>query len=156
MPSLPLLFSTSIPSHIPISISIVPLSPSSLLPCYLLSSPTPPVFLPSSLPLILPPTILPSLPPSLSPPHSYPPFRRPHPILTRTPGGMAPPPTPIYAFRQKKWTLITTKDLLPGDLISLAFKKRSNNPQVTPTVVDKTKIKNEKKSGSEEQVSTLT
>lgn len=66
---------------------------------------------------------------------------------------MAPPPTPIYAFRQKKWTLITTKDLLPGDLISLAFKKRSNNPQVAPTVVDKSKIKNEKKSGSDEQVS---
>ena len=68
---------------------------------------------------------------------------------------MAPPPTPIYAFRQKKWTLITTKDLLPGDLISLAFKKRSNNPQVAPAVVDKTKIKNEKKSGSDEQVSKL-
>lgn len=72
---------------------------------------------------------------------------------------MAPPPTPIYAFRLKKWTLITTKDLLPGDLISLAFKKRSNSPQAAPqpaataAAADKSKIKNEKK--SDEQVSTV-
>lgn len=104
----------------------------------------PPALFPLSFPF---PPSLPSSLLSFLPPHS--------PTLTRTPGGMAPPPTPIYAFRQKKWTLITTKDLLPGDLISLAFKKRSNNPQVTPTVVDKTKIKNEKKSGTDEQVSKL-
>ena len=67
---------------------------------------------------------------------------------------MAPPPTPIYAFRVKKWILITTKDLLPGDLISLAFKKRSNTPQAVPPVVDKSKIKHEKK--NDEQVSTST
>ena len=71
---------------------------------------------------------------------------------------MAPPPTPIYAFRLKKWTLITTKDLLPGDLISLAFKKRSNSPQAAPQPAaagaDKSKIKNEKK--VDEQVSTRT
>lgn len=71
---------------------------------------------------------------------------------------MAPPPTPIYAFRLKKWTLITTKDLLPGDLISLAFKKRSNSPQAAPQPAagagaDKPKIKNEKK--NDEQVSTV-
>ena len=69
---------------------------------------------------------------------------------------MAPPPTPIYAFRLKKWTLITTKDLLPGDLISLAFKKRSNSPQAAPQPsagADKSKIKNEKK--NDEQVSTV-
>lgn len=40
-------------------------------------------------------------------------------------GGMAPKPTPIYAFRSRKWMVITTKDLLPGDIISLSFKKRS-------------------------------
>eukprot|EP01031_Cornospumella_fuschlensis_P038870 gene38870-47281_t len=39
-------------------------------------------------------------------------------------GGMAPKPTPIYAYRGKKWSIITSKDLLPGDIISLAFKKR--------------------------------
>ncbi|RYG68159.1 hypothetical protein EON64_05810 [archaeon] len=39
-------------------------------------------------------------------------------------GGMAPKPTPIYAYRGRKWSIITSKDLLPGDIISLAFKKR--------------------------------
>lgn len=48
-------------------------------------------------------------------------------------GGMAPKPSPIYAFRCGKWTLITTKDLLPGDLISLAFKKRAD-PNRSPLV----------------------
>ena len=42
-------------------------------------------------------------------------------------GGMAPKPTPIYALRGGKWVLVTTKDLLPGDLISLAFKKRTTD-----------------------------
>jgi manganese-transporting P-type ATPase len=42
-------------------------------------------------------------------------------------GGMAPKPSPIYAFRFNRWTLITTKDLLPGDIISLAFKKRPSS-----------------------------
>ena len=45
-------------------------------------------------------------------------------------GGMAPPPTPIFVFRCHKWTLVSTKDLLPGDLISLAFKKRQNQNAV--------------------------
>lgn len=40
-------------------------------------------------------------------------------------GGMAPKPSPIYVYRCKKWMVITTKDLLPGDIISLSFKKRS-------------------------------
>lgn len=44
-------------------------------------------------------------------------------------GGMSPKPSPIYAFRCGKWSIISTKDLLPGDLISLSFKKRSNRPQ---------------------------
>ena len=38
-------------------------------------------------------------------------------------GGMAPPPTPIYVYRCGKWMLLTTKDLLPGDMISLAYKQ---------------------------------
>eukprot|EP01038_Epipyxis_sp_PR26KG_P009128 gene9128-12312_t len=45
-------------------------------------------------------------------------------------GGMSPKPSPIYIFRNRKWSILTTKDLLPGDLISLSFKKRSNNPQL--------------------------
>lgn len=48
-------------------------------------------------------------------------------------GGMAPKPTPIYVYRCNKWTLITSKDLLPGDIISLAFKKRAmNTPNLLP------------------------
>jgi hypothetical protein len=39
---------------------------------------------------------------------------------------MAPKPSPIYAYRGNKWVLVTTKDLLPGDFISLAFKKRGD------------------------------
>lgn len=38
-------------------------------------------------------------------------------------GGMAPKPSPIYVLRCGKWSLLTTKDILPGDLISLAFKR---------------------------------
>lgn len=38
-------------------------------------------------------------------------------------GGMAPRPTPLYVFRGGKWTLVSTKDVLPGDLISLAYRK---------------------------------
>ena len=40
-------------------------------------------------------------------------------------GGMAPRPSPIYVFRCDRWVVVTTKDLLPGDLISLSYKKRA-------------------------------
>ena len=43
-------------------------------------------------------------------------------------GGMAPPPTPVYVFRCRRWVVVSTKDILPGDLISLAFCKRSASP----------------------------
>jgi cation-transporting ATPase 13A1 len=52
-------------------------------------------------------------------------------------GGMAPKPTPFFVLRSGKWSIGTTKDLLPGDLFSLAFKKRSVNNAVNvapPTV----------------------
>lgn len=53
-------------------------------------------------------------------------------------GGMAPKPTPVYVFRGGKWVLLTTKSILPGDLVSLSCKKRtpsqSNN---NGTVVEK-------------------
>jgi cation-transporting ATPase 13A1 len=39
---------------------------------------------------------------------------------------MAPKPTPIFVFRINKWTVVTTKELIPGDIISLSYKKRSN------------------------------
>lgn len=64
--------------------------------------------------------------------------------IIRTVGGMAPPPTPIYVYRWRKWVMVTTKDLLPGDFISLAFKKRSSSPPGAAgsnTSVKKTKIK---------------
>ena len=60
-------------------------------------------------------------------------------------GGMAPPPTPIFAYRLKRWSIITTKDILPGDLISLAFKKRSNTPVQTAVIVKKKDGKEGKK-----------
>jgi cation-transporting ATPase 13A1 len=37
-------------------------------------------------------------------------------------GGMAPKPISVYAFRHGKWTLMVSKDLLPGDLISVSYK----------------------------------
>lgn len=46
-------------------------------------------------------------------------------------GGMAPTASPIYVFRSGKWMKSTTKDLLPGDIISLAFKKRVALPAKT-------------------------
>lgn len=50
-------------------------------------------------------------------------------------GGMSPKPSPVYVYRANKWIIITTKDLLPGDIISLSFKKRANNnkPNLLPT-----------------------
>jgi cation-transporting ATPase 13A1 len=54
-------------------------------------------------------------------------------------GGMSPKPSPVYVYRANKWSIITTKDLLPGDIISLSFKKRANAnkpnllPAATPT-----------------------
>ena len=48
--------------------------------------------------------------------------------------------------------MITTKDILPGDLISLAFKKRSAAPPAPVAVVDdkKKKTKEEKKGNDED------
>jgi manganese-transporting P-type ATPase len=40
-------------------------------------------------------------------------------------GGMAPTASPVYVYRCSAWKVVTTKDLLPGDIISLSFKKRS-------------------------------
>ena len=48
--------------------------------------------------------------------------------------------------------MITTKDLLPGDLISLAFKKRSNYITQTTAIVDKKKVdqkNNQKNNGND-------
>lgn len=42
-------------------------------------------------------------------------------------GGMSPKPTPIFVYRCSRWVMTTTKDLLPGDVISLAYKKRAMN-----------------------------
>lgn len=48
-------------------------------------------------------------------------------------GGMAPIPSPIFVFRCHKWICVTTKDLLPGDLVSLAFRKRVPIMMPSPT-----------------------
>jgi high-affinity K+ transport system ATPase subunit B len=61
-------------------------------------------------------------------------------------GGMAPIPAPIYVFRCRKWVLVTTRDLLPGDLISLAFKKRSSAAQANKTAAAAAAAAKDKKS----------
>ena len=38
-------------------------------------------------------------------------------------GGMTPSPAPIYVYREKRWTLLSTKELLPGDIISVAYER---------------------------------
>lgn len=38
-------------------------------------------------------------------------------------GGMAPKGNPIFAYRAGKWQQISTKELLPGDLISMSFHR---------------------------------
>jgi manganese-transporting P-type ATPase len=50
---------------------------------------------------------------------------------------MAPKATPIYVYRQEKWQLLTTKDLLPSDIISLTVhrqgeKKASMDANIIP------------------------
>lgn len=52
-------------------------------------------------------------------------------------GGMSPKSAPVYIYRCKKWVLLSTKDLLPGDLFSISYQTRSAGPtavsQPTPT-----------------------
>lgn len=53
-------------------------------------------------------------------------------------GGMTPNPAPIYVYREKRWTLQSTKELLPGDVISVAYKRARPSAPGTgsaPTVV---------------------
>ncbi len=42
-------------------------------------------------------------------------------------GGMAPIPSPIYVYRGGAWTVVTTKDILPKDIISVSTKKQPKN-----------------------------
>ncbi len=50
-------------------------------------------------------------------------------------GGMAPIPSPIYVYRCGMWTVVTTKDILPKDIVSISVKKqapaeaKANQPQ---------------------------
>ncbi len=50
---------------------------------------------------------------------------------------MSPKPSPIYVYRCSTWRVVTTKDLLPGDIISLSYKKQQRskfNKTITATV----------------------
>ena len=47
-------------------------------------------------------------------------------------GGMTPQATPVYVYRAGAWSLVTTKDILPGDILSLAFKAQRKTPPVVP------------------------
>ena len=40
---------------------------------------------------------------------------------------MSPKPSPIYVYRCSTWRVVTTKDLLPGDIISLSYKKQQRS-----------------------------
>jgi len=40
-------------------------------------------------------------------------------------GGMANKPTPLLVYRDQKWTMMTTEDLLPGDLVSLVRQRQA-------------------------------
>ena len=48
-------------------------------------------------------------------------------------GGMTPQATPIYVFRCGVWSLVTTKDILPGDILSLAYKAQRTKKSVVAT-----------------------
>lgn len=41
-------------------------------------------------------------------------------------GGMSPKSAPVYIYRCKKWVLLSTKDLLPGDLFSITYQTRAS------------------------------
>jgi cation-transporting ATPase 13A1 len=47
-------------------------------------------------------------------------------------GGMAPTPSPIYAYRVAKWQVVSSKDLLPGDLISVQYKPQAQGAKTPP------------------------
>ena len=40
---------------------------------------------------------------------------------------MSPKPSPIYVYRCSSWRVVTTKELLPGDIISLSYKKQQRS-----------------------------
>ncbi len=46
-------------------------------------------------------------------------------------GGMAPRPTPVYVYRRNEWKLVTSKDLLPGDIVSISVST-STESNVSP------------------------
>ena len=46
-------------------------------------------------------------------------------------GGMSPKSAPVHVYRCKKWLLLSTQDLLPGDIFSLAYQPRSTSITTT-------------------------
>ena len=46
---------------------------------------------------------------------------------------MSPQPTPIYVYRCNQWVIILTRDLLPGDIISIAYQRPHQQPTNTTT-----------------------
>ena len=51
-------------------------------------------------------------------------------------GGMTPPPAPIYVYRQSKWSLLSSKELLPGDIISLAYKRATKSSESSAVAIN--------------------
>ena len=52
--------------------------------------------------------------------------------------GMSPQPTPIYVYRCNQWVIILTRDLLPGDIISIAYQRPHQQPTSTSTTTNNT------------------
>ena len=47
--------------------------------------------------------------------------------------GMSPQPTPIFVYRCNQWIIILTRDLLPGDIISIAYQRPHRQPTTNTT-----------------------
>ena len=52
--------------------------------------------------------------------------------------GMSPQPTPIFVYRCNQWVIILTRDLLPGDIISIAYQRPHQQPTNTTTTTNST------------------
>lgn len=48
-------------------------------------------------------------------------------------GGMSPKPSPVYVYRNKKWIIVASNDLLPGDIMSVSYKKQATKKSTDVT-----------------------
>jgi magnesium-transporting ATPase (P-type) len=48
---------------------------------------------------------------------------------------MSPKPTPIYVYRNGSWTVLSSRDLLPGDIFSIAYQYVSPTARTEESIV---------------------